>query len=72
MCFGFGHYNIPRCGTSKKDPVDIAAKEGTNWQEILASLVSKGDFLSGSFGQKAEKREEWGKGWVVKEIFGED
>ncbi|MBN3581885.1 tryptophan 2,3-dioxygenase [Algoriphagus aestuarii] len=54
----------------QKDPVDIAATGGTNWQKYLPPRFQKVIFYP-ELWTEAEK-EEWGKGWVVKEIFGED
>jgi tryptophan 2,3-dioxygenase len=53
-----------------RDPVDIAATGGTNWQKYLPPRFQKVIFFPNLWTQ--EEQEEWGKGWVVKEIFGEE
>ena len=53
-----------------KDPVDIAATGGTNWQKYLPPRFQKVSFFPELWSEK--EMEEWGKGWVVKEIFGDD
>lgn len=53
-----------------KDPVDIAATGGTNWQKYLPPRFQKVIFYPELWTE--EEKENWGKGWVVKEIFGED
>ncbi|WP_144605048.1 tryptophan 2,3-dioxygenase family protein [Algoriphagus algorifonticola] len=54
----------------QKDPVDIAATGGTNWQKYLPPRFQKVIFYPELWTE--QEMEEWGKGWVVKEIFGED
>lgn len=54
----------------QKDPVDIAATGGTNWQKYLPPRFQKVIFFPELWSEK--EKEEWGKGWVVKEIFGDD
>ena len=54
----------------QKDPVDIAATGGTNWQKYLPPRFQKVIFFPELWSES--EKEEWGKGWVVKEIFGED
>ncbi|MCE7054599.1 tryptophan 2,3-dioxygenase family protein [Algoriphagus sp. AGSA1] len=54
----------------QRDPVDIAATGGTNWQKYLPPRFQKVIFYPDLWSES--EREEWGKGWVVKEIFGED
>ncbi|MBN3519381.1 tryptophan 2,3-dioxygenase [Algoriphagus lutimaris] len=54
----------------QKDPVDIAATGGTNWQKYLPPRFQKVIFYPELWTEK--EKEEWGKGWVVKEIFGDD
>ena len=54
----------------QKDPVDIAATGGTNWQKYLPPRFQKVIFYPELWTEK--EMEEWGKGWVVKEIFGEE
>ena len=53
-----------------RDPVDIAATGGTNWQKYLPPRFQKVIFFPELWTEK--EIEEWGKGWVVKEIFGEE
>jgi tryptophan 2,3-dioxygenase len=54
----------------QRDPVDIAATGGTNWQKYLPPRFQKVIFFPELWSEK--EMEEWGKGWVVKEIFGEE
>ncbi|PZX53903.1 tryptophan 2,3-dioxygenase [Algoriphagus ratkowskyi] len=54
----------------QRDPVDIAATGGTNWQKYLPPRFQKVIFYPELWTEY--EREEWGKGWVVKEIFGEE
>lgn len=54
----------------QRDPVDIAATGGTNWQKYLPPRFQKVIFFPELWTE--EEKEDWGKGWVVKEIFGED
>ena len=54
----------------QKDPVDIAATGGTNWQKYLPPRFQKVIFFPELWSE--EEKQEWGKGWVVKEIFGEE
>jgi tryptophan 2,3-dioxygenase len=54
----------------QRDPVDIAATGGTNWQKYLPPRFQKVIFYPELWTES--EREEWGKGWVVKEIFGEE
>jgi tryptophan 2,3-dioxygenase len=51
-----------------KDPVDIAATGGTNWQKYLPPRFQKRIFYPELWTEK--ELEEWGKGWVTREIFG--
>ena len=53
-----------------KDPVDIAATGGTNWQKYLPPRFQKRIFFPEYW--SAQELEEWGKGWVLKEVFGQD
>ncbi|WP_113922611.1 tryptophan 2,3-dioxygenase family protein [Cognataquiflexum aquatile] len=53
-----------------RDPVDIAATGGTNWQKYLPPRFQKVIFYPELWTEK--EKEEWGKGWVVKEVFGEE
>ena len=52
----------------QKDPVDIAATGGTNWQKYLPPRFQKRIFFPEYWSD--QELEEWGKGWVVKEVFG--
>jgi tryptophan 2,3-dioxygenase len=54
----------------QRDPVDIAATGGTNWQKYLPPRFQKVIFFPELWTEK--EMEEWGKGWVVKEVFGEE
>ncbi len=54
----------------QRDPVDIAATGGTNWQKFLPPRFQKVIFFPELWTQK--EMDEWGKGWVVKEIFGDN
>lgn len=47
----------------EKDPVDIAATGGTNWQKYLPPRFQKRIFYP--FLWTSEQMEEWGKGWVL-------
>ncbi|MES2828676.1 MAG: tryptophan 2,3-dioxygenase family protein [Bacteroidota bacterium] len=47
----------------ERDPVDIAATGGTNWQKYLPPRFQKRIFYP--FLWSAEQMEEWGKGWVL-------
>jgi tryptophan 2,3-dioxygenase len=53
----------------QKDTVDIAATGGTNWQKYLPPRFQKLIFFPELWSES--EKEEWGKGWVVKEVFGE-
>ncbi len=53
----------------QRDQVDIAATGGTNWQKYLPPRFQKVIFYPELW--SAQEKDEWGKGWVVKEIFGE-
>lgn len=47
----------------EKDPVDVAATGGTNWQKYLPPRFQKRIFYP--FLWTEEQTEEWGKGWVL-------
>jgi len=51
----------------QKDPEDIAATGGTNWQKYLPpkfqGIVFFPDIWTG------EEKKDWGKSWVMKEVF---
>jgi tryptophan 2,3-dioxygenase len=46
----------------QKDPVDIAATGGTNWQKYLPPRFQKRIFYHELWSQ--EELENWGKAWV--------
>ncbi len=48
---------------------NVAATGGTNWQQYLPPRFQKRIFFPELWSEK--EIEEWGKGWVVKEVFGE-
>ncbi|MGD1957409.1 MAG: tryptophan 2,3-dioxygenase family protein [Fulvivirga sp.] len=50
----------------QRDPVDIAATGGTNWQKYLPPLFQKVIFFPELWSEA--ERQEWGKGWVMKEV----
>lgn len=50
-----------------KDPVDIAATGGTNWQKYLPPRFQKIIFYPSLWTKK--EKENWGKTWVMKEVF---
>lgn len=50
-----------------KDPDDIAATGGTNWQKFLPPRFQKIVFFPELWSEK--EIEEWGKTWVMKEVF---
>lgn len=54
----------------QRDPVDIAATGGTNWQKYLPPRFQKVIFFPEIWSQK--EMDEWGKGWVGKEVFGKE
>lgn len=54
----------------QRDPIDIAATGGTNWQKYLPPRFQKVIFYPQLWTEK--EKEEWGKGWVFKEVFGEE
>jgi len=51
----------------QKDPVDIAATGGTNWQKFLPPKFQKVIFYPELW--TSEELENWGKSWVVKEVL---
>ncbi len=54
----------------QRNPETIAATGGTNWQKYLPPRFQKVIFFPELWSDS--EQEEWGKGWVVKEIFGEE
>lgn len=52
----------------QKDPEDIKATGGTNWQKYLPPRFQKRVFYPELW--SSAEMEEWGKGWVAKEVFG--
>ena len=51
----------------QKDPEDIAATGGTNWQKYLPPRFQKVIFFPELW--TATEKEEWGKNWVEYEVF---
>ena len=54
----------------QKDVEDIAATGGTNWQKYLPPRFQKRIFYPELWAE--EELEEWGKGWVKREVFNID
>lgn len=52
----------------QKDPEDIAATGGTNWQKYLPPRFQKRIFYPTLWSD--QDLEEWGKAWVKREVFG--
>jgi tryptophan 2,3-dioxygenase len=52
----------------QKDPEDIKATGGTNWQKYLPPRFQKRIFYPSLW--KDDEMETWGKSWVAKEVFG--
>ncbi|MDE0870993.1 MAG: tryptophan 2,3-dioxygenase family protein [Flavobacteriales bacterium] len=52
----------------QRDPEDIAATGGTNWQKYLPPRFQKRIFYPELW--SAEELDEWGKAWVKREVFG--
>ena len=52
----------------QKDVEDIAATGGTNWQKYLPPRFQKRVFYPELWTK--EELDEWGKGWVKREVFG--
>jgi tryptophan 2,3-dioxygenase len=53
----------------QQDPADIAATGGTNWQDYLPPRFQRITFFPELWSEK--ELEEWGRGWVRREVFGE-
>ena len=53
----------------QRNPEDIAATGGTNWQKYLPPRFQKRIFYPELWSE--QELSEWGKGWVEKEVFGE-
>ena len=51
----------------QKDPEDIAATGGTNWQKYLPPRFQKRIFYPELWSEKEQN--EWGKGWVKSVVF---
>ncbi|WP_085517038.1 tryptophan 2,3-dioxygenase family protein [Marivirga sericea] len=49
---------------------DVVATGGTNWQQYLPPRFQKRIFFPELWSDK--EKNDWGKGWVVKEVFGEE
>ncbi len=54
----------------QKDPIDIAATGGTNWQKYLPPRFQKRIFYPQLWTEK--EMDNWGKGWVKKAVFNQD
>ncbi len=52
----------------QKDPEDIKATGGTNWQKYLPPRFQKVIFFPELWTD--EEQQEWGKGWVLKQLDG--
>ena len=52
----------------QKDPADIAATGGTNWQKYLPPRFQQRVFFPELW--TPQELEEWGKSWVKREVFG--
>ncbi len=52
----------------QRDPEDIAATGGTNWQKYLPPRFQKRIFFPELWSE--QEIEDWGKGWVSREVFG--
>ncbi len=52
----------------QKDPEDIKATGGTNWQKYLPPRFQKRIFFPDLW--SATEKENWGKTWISKEVFG--
>lgn len=52
----------------QKDPEDIKATGGTNWQKYLPPRFQKRIFFPELWSES--EIENWGKNWVTKEVFG--
>lgn len=52
----------------QKDPADIAATGGTNWQKYLPPRFQRRVFFPELW--TLHELEEWGKSWVKREVFG--
>ena len=52
----------------QRDPEDIAATGGTNWQKYLPPRFQKLIFFPELWSD--QEREDWGKSWVSREILG--
>lgn len=54
----------------QKDPEDIKATGGTNWQKYLPPRFQRRIFYPSLYNE--QQMNDWGKGWVSKEVFGID
>ena len=54
----------------QKDPEDIAATGGTNWQKYLPPRFQKRIFFPELWSES--EQQDWGKGWVEKNVFKKD
>lgn len=67
--WGLAHYRSA-VRYLQKDPEDIAATGGTNWQAYLPPRYQGIVFFPELWSQK--EKEEWGKDWVRRTVFGKD
>ncbi|MFB6258034.1 MAG: tryptophan 2,3-dioxygenase family protein [Flavobacteriales bacterium] len=67
--WGLAHYKSA-VRYLQQDPADIAATGGTNWQEYLPPRFQGIVFYPELWSDK--EKEEWGKDWVRREVFGQD
>ena len=51
----------------QKDPEDIAATGGTNWQKYLPPRFQKRIFYPKLWSE--EEKENWGRSWVEEHVF---
>ena len=54
----------------QRDPEDIAATGGTNWQKYLPPRFQKVIFFPELWSE--EEKQEWGKHWVLKQLSGNE
>lgn len=52
----------------QRNPEDIAATGGTNWQKYLPPRFQRRMFFPELWSQ--QENDDWGKGWVEKNVFG--
>jgi tryptophan 2,3-dioxygenase len=54
----------------QRDPEDIAATGGTNWQKYLPPRFQRRVFFPELWNEP--EMQNWGKGWVMREVFQQD